>query len=261
MKPETLKPMLKGSACPELSIVIPTYGRVKVLEQNIADIRQALHLRPAVLYEIVLVDDASPDATWQVICRLCSQWPEVKGLLLSRNCGQQNATLAGLRHSAGDTVITMDDDLKDNPEDIFRLLDTLRQGYDVVYGVPSASPAAPFWRRQGTVIKERLASLICHKPKHVCLTGFRAMNRATVERICLETRRHPYLSATILLTAAKIGQLPVETSRPAVVSGYSALKLARVLFWLVISYANIPLLKNLEKNGRQYQIGESIACA
>src|SRR4029077_9583652 len=86
--------------------------------------------------ELLLVNDASSDRSWQVIQQLASQNSWVKGISLMRNYGQHNAVLCGIRAARYDVVVTMDDDLQHPPEEIPQLLAMLSQGYDVVYGTP-----------------------------------------------------------------------------------------------------------------------------
>ncbi len=262
MKAEiSLKPC--GKPGPLLSVVIPTYKRGAVLEKHVTQIREVL-LNDSIgdrSVELILVDDHSPDDTATVIRTLSDRWPEVKGILLSENAGQQNATLAGLRLAAGQVIVTMDDDLKDDPRDVRRLLAVLAQGYDLVYGVPACSRSASWLRRLGTALKESILARSCRKPKQIQLTAFRAMTRETVDRVARETRQHVYVSATILQEPVKVGQIPVRASRSdSHASGYSLLKLLQLLFRLTIQYGRGPLFRRVRKTGRQYEILEVIGC-
>ena len=87
-------------------------------------------------YELVLVDDSSPDHSWDVVCRLAQQYSWIRAIRLMRNYGQHNAVLCGIRAAQYSVIITMDDDLQHPPEEIPKLLDTLDRGFDVVYGAP-----------------------------------------------------------------------------------------------------------------------------
>jgi glycosyltransferase involved in cell wall biosynthesis len=116
---------------PELSIVVPVYG--------CADCLTALYERVAAAldatdpdWELVLIDDASPDGAWELMCALAARDRRVRSLRLSRNFGQHAAITAGLAESRGRWVAVMDCDLQDPPEEIPRLLATAREGYDVV---------------------------------------------------------------------------------------------------------------------------------
>lgn len=112
---------------PDISVVVPVYGAADSLDELCRRIGDALlHLDRS--FEIVLVDDRSPDDAWAKIRQLCERNPRVRGLRLSRNFGQHVAITAGLRAAHGQLVVVMDCDLQDPPEDIPRLLSALREG-------------------------------------------------------------------------------------------------------------------------------------
>src|SRR4029077_7828687 len=120
-----------------ISVVTPVYNG----EASLGELcRRLLEVLPriAAQYEIILVNDGSRDRSWETISDLCSRSPSVRGLNLMRNYGQHNALLCGIRAAKYDLIVTMDDDLQHQPEEIPRLLQQLEQGFDVVYGVPTA---------------------------------------------------------------------------------------------------------------------------
>jgi len=87
-------------------------------------------------FEVVMVEDGSPDGTWNVIAGLARTYPLIRGFRLMRNSGQHNALLCGIRAGRGEVIVTIDDDLQNPPEEMPRLLSKLNEGYDVVYGAP-----------------------------------------------------------------------------------------------------------------------------
>ncbi|MDD2534145.1 MAG: glycosyltransferase [Eubacteriales bacterium] len=248
---------------PELSIVIPTFGRDHVLADHVMAIRQQVShdfaktasKAKAANFEIIIVDDCSQDHSAQVITQLCADYPDVRGLLLAKNVGQQHATLAGLRASRGSVVITMDDDGKDRPQDLVRLTECLTEGFDVVYGVPTTRLNKTWYRRFGTRLKELVMFVLCHKPIHIELTGFRAMTREMVDRVCHDTRKHVYISASLLQNPIKIGQINIPAAPDACVqSGYTFFKRARVLLLLAFSYSPLQGLAGPPACHEQYVI-------
>lgn len=221
---------------PWLSVVIPTYSRAWTLGQHIENIHARLcEDFPGKTFEIILVNDASPDQTHTVLDTLAARFPAVRTLNLAQNMGQQAATRAGLALAEGAVVVTLDDDGKDDPADIVRLVDLLSTGYDVVYGIPEQESSLSWHRRLGTAVKEWLLGRLCQKPAGIRLTSFRAMNRATVDRVVADARRHVYLSATILEKPVRIGQVRVAAPGRNV-SGYSLASLARLLIRIAIWY-------------------------
>lgn len=116
---------------PFLSIISPVYRAEQTLESLVLRIKNAVNTLNAE-FEIILVEDASPDRSWDEIERLAKLHPEVVGIKLSRNFGQHYAITAGLDHAKGDWVVVMDCDLQDRPEEIPQLLAKAEEGYDVV---------------------------------------------------------------------------------------------------------------------------------
>ena len=115
----------------EISVVSPVYGH----QLNLAELCERLvntMEKIGVSYEIVLVNDASPDNAWEVIQNLCAENPNIKGLNLSRNFGQHSAITAGLDHSNGNWTVVIDCDLQDVPEDIERLYSAITDDVDMV---------------------------------------------------------------------------------------------------------------------------------
>ncbi len=118
------------------SIVVPVFNAAACLEELISRTINVME-DSKVLFEIILVDDFSTDNSWQVIKELKAKHPNlIKGILLSKNFGQHNATFCGLRNASGEYCITMDDDLQHSPEDISKMIDTINNNStEIVYGV------------------------------------------------------------------------------------------------------------------------------
>lgn len=115
-----------------ISVVSPVYKAESIIDELV---RQLVAVLPQLTddYEILLVEDHSPDNSWQKITENCTKNPKVKGIKLSRNFGQHHAITAGLDAAKGDWVVVMDCDLQDNPEEIPALYRKAREGYDIVY--------------------------------------------------------------------------------------------------------------------------------
>jgi glycosyltransferase involved in cell wall biosynthesis len=125
--------MTRAGAAASLSIVVPVYnasGSLGALAKRIASV---LGNRE---YELVFVNDGSSDDSWTRIVEAARGDARVRGIDLARNYGQHNALLAGIRAARGGTIVTIDDDLQNPPEEIPKLLAKLDEGYDVVYGTP-----------------------------------------------------------------------------------------------------------------------------
>src|SRR5215471_10754724 len=122
--------MSKG---PLISVVTPVYGCRTCLPQLYARLSKTLG-QISQDFEIIMVNDASPDGAWEAIEKLAAEDPRVKGVNLSRNFGQHRAITAGLDYVSGEWVVVMDCDLQDQPEQILKLFEPTKAGYDVVLG-------------------------------------------------------------------------------------------------------------------------------
>ncbi len=118
-----------------ISIVVPVYNGMHSLRELVRRLEELFEHRQW-SGEIILVNDGSRDESWQVISELVSLHPGVTGFDLLRNYGQHNALLCGVRAASGGIIVTIDDDLQHPPEEIPKLVDRLKDGYDVVYGAP-----------------------------------------------------------------------------------------------------------------------------
>ena len=121
---------------PGVSVVVPVYRSEPILPELARRLGEVL---PALAenYELILVNDSSPDGSWDVIQRLAEEQAWIRGINLMRNYGQHNALLCGIRSAQYGVIVTMDDDLQHPPEEIPKLLDVLAQANDVVYGRPA----------------------------------------------------------------------------------------------------------------------------
>lgn len=118
---------------PHVSIVIPVYGCFSALCELHARLNAVL-ATISENYEVIMVNDGSPDGSWQLIQQLAREDNRVKGVNLSRNFGQHYAITAGLDYARGDWVVVMDCDLQDVPEEIPKLYYKAKEGYDIVVG-------------------------------------------------------------------------------------------------------------------------------
>jgi undecaprenyl-phosphate 4-deoxy-4-formamido-L-arabinose transferase len=184
--------------CESLSVVIPVYNSQSTLKPLCTQLEPVL-TAVGVPYEIILVNDGSRDGSWEIIKELAEQWPNVCGIDLTRNYGQHNALLCGIRAAQHDVIVTMDDDLQHPPSEVPLLLNKLAEGYDVVYGVPEREQHG--WWRDGSSILTKLAL------RHIMgaatarqVGAFRAFR--TCLRDAFAAYRSPSISIDVLLSWA-----------------------------------------------------------
>ena len=116
---------------PVISFVSPVYMAEKMLDKLVDEIQKVM-LKINQPYEIILVDDRSPDKSWEVIKKIAHEFSEVRSVRLSRNFGQHPAIMAGLSLAKGEWVVVMDCDLQDQPKEVLKLYNKAREGFDVV---------------------------------------------------------------------------------------------------------------------------------
>ena len=174
------------------SIIIPVYNTVSPLYELVSSIKGVFKTIDK-QYEIIMVEDCSPNEnTWKTLESIASENPEVIAIQLSRNFGQQPATLCGLAEASGDFMITMDDDLQHNPEDIPKLIE--QSDHDIVVAQFSDVKHSLF-RRVASSIKSYFDSLLIGKPRHIKLSPFRMINRTTVDGMLAIKTPSPFIPA------------------------------------------------------------------
>jgi glycosyltransferase involved in cell wall biosynthesis len=222
------------------SVVIPVYKGQATLPDLVERLDKVL---PGLSddYEVILVNDDSPDQSWDVIVALSKQYAYVRGIDLMRNYGQHNATLCGVRLACHEVVITMDDDLQHPPEELHFLLEKLGEGYDVVYGVPKKLPHS-WWRNLGSVLaKLVVASAIGIKTVRD-VSAFRAFRTAL--RQAFEGYENPDVLLDVLLSwgTTRFTAVPVdEQPRSVGHSNYTIGQLLRMSLLYLTNFSTKPL--------------------
>jgi undecaprenyl-phosphate 4-deoxy-4-formamido-L-arabinose transferase len=224
----------------ELSIVVPVYRSADCLPELAKRVRDTLGDRFR-SYELILVNDASPDDSWKVIGSLTVTYPFVVGLNLRKNVGQDNAIMAGLHHAKGDTVVIMDDDLQHEPGDIPALHRALTSGADVAFAAFDRKKQA-LWKNLGSWFNDRVAVIVLGKPKDVYLSPFKAIRREVVDEIVKYDGPFTYVDGIIFNITSHITQVPAtHHTRYAGRSNYNLLRSIRVWLKLATGFSVIPL--------------------
>jgi undecaprenyl-phosphate 4-deoxy-4-formamido-L-arabinose transferase len=223
-----------------ISVVVPVYRSEQSLDELVTRVTAVLVER-GVRFEVLFVDDGSPDDSWSVITKLAEADDRVRGVSLGRNYGQHNALLAGIRQARYDVVVTMDDDLQHPPEQIPLLLDALLPDVDLVYGYPEQENHS--WARNVLSRATKLslgASIKSDIAKHV--SAFRAFR--TSLRNGVADVEDPFFSLDVLLswTTTRMVAIPVAMDeRRYGRSNYSPIGLARIALNLVTGFSTVPL--------------------
>lgn len=224
-----------------LSVVAAAYDEAGVLPAFLTRLVAVLET-VGEEWEVVLVDDGSRDGTWAAIAAASGADPRIRGIRLSRNFGHQLALTAGLSVARGDGVITMDSDLQHPPEAIPALLETAREGNDVVYAVRSADDAAGFWKRFSARVFYRLLNRLSTLELPEGAADFRWMSRRVVDVLAAMPERHRFLRG--LVRWAGYRQAFVEYRRGARGAGESKYGLRRMILFAwdgMVSFSSFPL--------------------
>lgn len=221
-----------------VSVVVPVYDSTATLGPLVGRIGSVLG---GVHHEVILVDDGSRPATWDVITDLTARDDRVVGIRLGRNAGQHAALLAGLRAARFAITVTLDDDLQNPPEEIPRLLAQLDgRTYDLVYGYRRVQ-AGPRWRRAtGDAVRWGLGRLTGLDLRH--LSPYRAFRTQLRDGAVAASGPRVVLDAMLQWGTGRIGHVEVEHHpRADGRSGYNLRRLIAFALDMVTGYATRPL--------------------
>lgn len=225
---------------PSISVVVPVYKS----DTTIAELCFRLELALKKLnmpWEIILVNDGSPDRSWDIIQELSRQFKNLIAIKLSRNFGQHNALLAGIRAARNSIIVTIDDDLQNPPEEVGKLISKLREGYDTVYGVPAEKKHSNLRNLSSTLTRVALSSVMgADSARHV--TSFRAFKKSLVESFASYSGEFVSIDALLTWGTHRFGYVIVEHSERKVGrSTYSFKKLLSHALTMTTSYSSLPL--------------------
>ena len=163
-----------------VSFVIPCYRSEKTLPAVIEEINNKMNSIASYCYEIILVNDSSPDNTIDTIRNLCRKYDNITGIDLAKNFGQHAALMAGMRQAKGDIVVCLDDDGQTPADEVDKLLNKLNEGYDVVYASYGKKKHSLF-RNFGSKVNELMTRVMLGKPKELYISSYFAAKRFVVD--------------------------------------------------------------------------------
>ena len=233
-------PLLLARAQPEVSVVIPVFRAERslpLLVDRLLPVLDSLGV-PA---EVIFVEDGGGDGSWGVIDQLAARHPRIRGLRLARNYGQHNALLCGIRAARGATIVTMDDDLQNPPEEIPKLLARLAEDADVVYGFPMNASHGCFRNQASAITKLALRGAMGVESASK-VSAFRAFR--TRIRDAFDSYRSPSVNIDVLLTwgTSRFAAVPVrQDERTIGDSGYTLRKLVAHAINMMTGFSVLPL--------------------
>lgn len=221
-----------------LSVVVPVYRSERTLRKLVDRVSASVERQD---FEIILVDDASEDGTWKEISAISKGNTNVKGLRLGRNSGQHGALLAGVRAAQFSTIVTLDDDLQNPPEEISKLVTALSPEIDVVYGI-STKIKQNLYRRVVSKTARRFFSSTLGFSSAVSMSSFRAFR--TELRTGFDSSLGPNISLDALLTWSTSRFTTTEVAHDQRAEGksqYTFRKLVRFMIDMATGYSTLPL--------------------
>ncbi len=224
----------------EISVVIPVYRGADTITELVERLEPVLAAQSG-RHEVILVNDGSPDDSWRVIELLAARFSWVVGINLMRNYGQHNATLCGVRAAHFGIILTMDDDLQHPPEQIPFLLETMKEGYDVVYGIPRKLPHN-WWRNAFSWLIKNTLAYVMGIGNIRNMSAFRAFRSHL--RQAFADYNSPELILDVLLSwgTTRFGTVLVDESpRTQGESNYNFLKLVRITLVVLTAFSTSPL--------------------
>jgi undecaprenyl-phosphate 4-deoxy-4-formamido-L-arabinose transferase len=194
----------------ELSIVVPVYRSEPLVPELTRRIAGAMRRQTEIAaYEVILVNDCSPDRSWEMIEQACELYPNVRGVDLRRNSGQHNAIMAGLRHARGAVIVVMDDDLQHAPEDIGKLYAKILEGHDLCYAA-FRHPKHARWKILGSAFRDLTAAALLEVPRGIRISSFKAMTAEIAREIARYEGPFPYVDGLAMMATRNVANVEAE---------------------------------------------------
>ena len=225
---------------PHISIVSPVYRGEKMVSELV---RRNVESVSTITddYEIILINDASPDNSWDEIVKQCAQNPKVKGINLSRNFGQHYAITAGLHYAKGDWVVVMDCDLQDRPEEIPNLYKKAQEGFDIVYA-RRANKKFGFWKKMSSTLFHKVFDWLSGMDSDKAIANFGIYKLCVIEEFNKMPERARSFPSLVKYLGYKDTAIDVEhAERAEGKSSYNLYKLFKLSFDVIVSNSNKPL--------------------
>ena len=212
----------------KISYIIPCYRSEKTLADVVEELIKKTEQLGIAEYEIILVNDCSPDNVWSVIEGLCKQNNKIIGISLSRNFGQHAALLAGYSYARFETVVSLDDDGQAPIDELDKLLDKLDEGYDAVYAYYEEIKQTGF-RKFGSWMAQKMGEWMIGYPKDFKGSSFYAARKYVINEMIKYKNPYPYLGGLVFQTTHNIACVMThQRKRAQGTSGYSFARLLKL---------------------------------
>lgn len=224
-----------------LSFVIACYKSENTIENVVEEIENIIKQKDGCAYEIVLVNDASPDGVIKKLTLLADRNSNVKVIDLAKNVGKANAILAGLANIKGDLVVFMDDDGQCPVDQLWKLVDAVENGYDLAYAAYPHKKQS-FIKNFGSKVNTRVSSWLLEQPREIISSNFSVRRRFVCDEMIKYSGPFSNLRVLTLQSTQNIAMIPMEErERQYGKTGYTFIKLVRLMLNGCISFSIKPL--------------------
>lgn len=225
-----------------VSVVIPCYRSKLTIRTVVDEIKETVKSREGWDYQIVLVNDCSPDETFSVIRELCEEDSRIIGVDMSRNFGQETAIVAGLGYATGDAIVVMDDDGQHPTHEMWKLIEKMQEGYDIVY---AAFPHKhhSWFKRFTSNLHGVINEWIGCKPKGIILSSFWCLSPFCAKE--LSKYHSPFTSrgGYMMRITQRFANVEIDEHRDRLAgsSGYNLKKLLELWFSNFTNFSIVPI--------------------
>lgn len=225
---------------PTISIVSPVYKAEKILDKLVSEIQKVMKVID-VDYEIILVDDRSPDNSWEKMKELATKNETVKSIRLSRNFGQHPTIMAGLSKANGEWIVVMDCDLQDQPKEIIKLYNKTKEGYEIVLARRENRQDGAM-KKFSSYVFSKIYSYFTETKYDNEIANFGIYNQKAIQAVLNITDYIKFFPLFVDFVGFKSTSITVEhAQRESGKSSYSFSKLIKLAFNTIISFSNKPL--------------------
>jgi dolichol-phosphate mannosyltransferase len=225
---------------PKISFVSPVYQGENTLNKLVLEIQKVMQ-RIGEPFEIILVDDRSPDKSWEVMKKIALEYTEVKSIRLSRNFGQHPAIMAGLSLAKGEWIVVMDCDLQDQPKEVVKLYNKAKEGYDVVLA-KRKNRQDGFLKKTSSFIFSKIYGYFTDTIYDNEVANFGIYHKKVIKSIIEISDSIKFFPLFVKFVGYNTTSIIVEHARREEGnSSYSLAKLISLAFNSIISFSNKPL--------------------
>ena len=223
-----------------ISVVIPLYKCSSMIDELSTRLLQTLSIMSP-HFEIIFVNDASPDQDWQVVKKVAKKDSRIRGVNLSRNFGQHYAITAGLENASGEWIVVMDGDLQDQPEEVIALYNKALEGYDIVMGLRTQRQDK-WLKRMSSAVFYRVFSYLTDTEQDERVANFGIYHKSVISAILKMKDAVKYFPTMVQWVGFKQTKISINhAKREAGTSSYTLKTLLKLAFSNIIAFSDKPL--------------------